>query len=68
MSFTAAYLIGRRLGRMSARLSPGKMTQRPLTDKELANLLRLASALDHEKGRLERDNARLEQELRRIQR
>jgi hypothetical protein len=68
VSWIAAYLIGRRLGRTSARLSPGKMTQRPLTDKELANLLRLASALNREKGRLERDNARLEQELRKIQR
>jgi hypothetical protein len=68
VSFTAAFLIGRRLGRTSARLSPGKATQKPLTEKEVDNLLRLASALNRERGRLERDNARLEQELRRIER
>jgi hypothetical protein len=68
VSWIAAYLVGRKLGRTSARLSPSKTTQRRLTDEELDNLLRLASALNRERGRLERDNARLEQELRRIER
>ncbi len=68
MSFTAAYLIGRKLGRTSARLSPGKATQKPLTEKEVDNLLCLSSALKRDNVRLQRDNARLEQELRRIER
>jgi hypothetical protein len=68
LSFTAAFLIGRRLGRTSARLSPGKTAQSPLTKKEVDSLLHLASALKRDNDRLQRDNARLEQELRRIER
>jgi predicted CDP-diglyceride synthetase/phosphatidate cytidylyltransferase len=68
VSWIAAYLIGQRLGRVSARLSPGKTTQRRLSDKESAKLQHLVFVLKRDNVRLQRDNVRLEQELQRIER
>jgi hypothetical protein len=68
VSWVTAYFVGRRLSRVSARLSPSEMTQRRLSDKELLKLQNLARNLKHDNDRLQRANARLEQELRKIER
>jgi hypothetical protein len=65
LSFTAAFLIGRRLGRVSP-------IQKRLSDKELLKLYdeaqRFSRIIERDNNRLQRDNARLEQELRKIER
>ena len=68
VSLATAYFIVRRLSRVSARLSPDDVTQRRLNNKELLKLDILVKALRHDNARLERANARLEQELRKIKR
>ena len=68
VSWVTAYSIVRRLSRVSARLSPDDVTQRRLNNKELLKLDILARALRHDNARLERANARLKQELRKIER
>jgi hypothetical protein len=68
VSWVAAYFVGRRLSRVSARFSPDDVTQRRLNNKEILRLDILARALQRDNDRLQRDNARLEQELRKIER
>ena len=68
VSWVTAYSVVRRFTRVPACLSPSEMTQRRLSDKELLKLQNLARNLKHDNDRLQRDNARLEQELRKIER
>ena len=68
VSWVTAYFVGRRLSRVSARLSPDDVTQRRLNNEKMLKLDILARALQRDNARLERANARLEQELRKIER
>ena len=68
VSWVTAYSVVRRFTHVPARLSPGEMAQRRLSDKELLKLQDLARILKRDNERLQRDNARLEQELRKIER
>lgn len=68
VSWVTAYFAGRRLSRVSARLSPSEMIQRHWKKTELLKLQDLASTLQRDNDRLQRANARLEQELRKIER